>query len=429
MSTPVKAIEPLTQRIQQLERLLEVSRSLSAMLDLDPLLQSIVDVAAELTYSEEASILMYNERVNRLEFAAAPWFKRDVMQTIPVPLEGSIAGEAFMSCEPVMVRKAQDDPRLYRQVDESADYETRCLLAVPLQYQGISTGVLTAVNKKGDLTYNDEDILILETLASQAAIAIQNAKLLRNTQAAYDEVARLDQMKSDFIAITSHELRTPLGLILGHATFLLETVPEEMHNQMEVIARNANKLKEIIESLGEVNVVDSGAADVDHAAVNVHLLINDIVTNYKEEAKNKEVALNVDLPRRRLRVEGDTEKISIAVNNLVKNAITFTDEGGEVKVAAEELPGFVKIMVADTGVGIPQKDMPRVFERFYQVESHMTRKHGGMGIGLAVAKMMVEMHSGRITVQSKEGEGSTFSILLPTTLSQMNAAQRVFLTN
>jgi signal transduction histidine kinase len=120
------------------------------------------------------------------------------------------------------------------------------------------------------------------------------------------------------------------------------------------------------------------------------------------------------------------EKISIALSNLVKNAIMFTNEGGHVFVQVEQVPGYVKISVIDDGIGIPPADLNRIFERFYQVESHLTRKHGGMGLGLSVSKVMVEMHGGKILAESVEGKGSNFTILLPMNQAQVNAAQKVF---
>jgi signal transduction histidine kinase len=426
ITTEAMSVEPLNNRIKQLERLLEVSRNLSAMLELEPLLRSITEAAADITYSQEASILLYEEETDDLAFVASPWYKHESMKQIRVPLEGSIAGQVFIHAEPILVRDAQRDDRLYRAVDERTDFETRCLLAVPMMFKGKAIGVLTAVNKLSSLHFSEEDVTILETLASQAAIAIKNAGLLKQAQDAYEELAEIDRMKTDFIAITSHELRTPLGLILGHATFLNEMVPDDLSAQMEVIVRSSMRLKEIVEDLSKVNNFQSGQSRVRRREVNVNLLLQDVAATFKEQAAAKSMLLKTNLPEKKLTVEGDAEKIGIAVSHLIKNAISFTDEGGAIEVATEELPGYVKISVIDSGVGIPRKDLTRVFERFFQVESHMTRRHGGMGLGLSVAKMMVEMHGGRIGVESVEGEGSNFTILFPTSHAQLSAAQRVF---
>ncbi|MBI3158989.1 MAG: GAF domain-containing sensor histidine kinase [Chloroflexi bacterium] len=404
-------------REEQLERLIEVSRDLSGMLDLEPLLQTIVAEAADLTNSQEASILLANPERNALEFVAAPWHKRDRLSQIPVPLDGSIAGQVLQLGEPVLVPDVQNDPRHFADVDLYTDFKTTSILAVPMTFQAKTIGVLTAVNKLGDGRFTQEDTYILETLASQAAVAINNANLLKQSQEAYDDLSELDRMKSDFIAITSHELRTPLGLILGHATFLNEMVPEDLKSQMDVIVRSSLRLKEIVEDLSKVNNFLSGQARVRWREINLNQLLAELVRSFKDEAARKHLTLDLRLPPEDLLVEGDSEKIGIAIIHILRNAVIFTDEGG-VTVSAARLPGHVQVSVADTGIGIPEKDLARVFERFYQVESHMTRRHGGMGLGLSVAKMMVEMHNGRISVNSQEGKGSVFNVLFPVTAAQ-----------
>lgn len=414
------SVEPLNERIKQLERLLELSRNLSATLEPEPLLQTIIEVAADITYSQEASILLYNEVHDKLEFVAAPWFKRDTMKEILVPLDKSIAGQVFTHIEPIFVADAQSDPRHYRIVDKISGFKTQTLLTVPMVFQGKSTGVLTAVNKLGDRHYTENDVRVLETLASQAAIAIENAKLLKRSQEAYDELAEIDRMKSDFIAITSHELRTPLGLILGHATFLQETAPEELSKQIEVIVRSSMRLKGIIEDLSKIDNFQTGQSSVRKEEVNLNQLATDVKASFKEMVEEKNINLSLNMPNTLLTMEGDMDKITIALNHLVKNALTYVDEEGKVVVSLERVSDHIKISVKDDGIGIPEKDLERIFERFYQVEAHMTRRHGGMGLGLSVAKLMVVMHGGRITVESTEGKGSTFSMFFPTVEEQVS---------
>jgi len=275
--------------------------------------------------------------------------------------------------------------------------------------------------------YTEEDVTILETLASQAAITIQNSILERRLQTAYDELAQLDRLKNDFVAITSHELRTPLGLILGHATFLREIADEKHHEQLDVIIRNATRLKEIIDSLANVDNYQSGTARVRRRSVSIIRIIEEVVVSFQDEAQQKQVTLQMDAGKDGLLVEGDARKIAIALSNLVKNAITFTNSGGHVFVAAEQVPGYVKVSVIDDGIGIPVQDQPYIFGRFFQVESYLTRKHGGMGMGLSIAKVMIELHGGRIWVESVEGKGSNFIFLLPLNPAQVDAAERVFL--
>jgi two-component system sensor histidine kinase VicK len=157
-------------------------------------------------------------------------------------------------------------------------------------------------------------------------------------------------------------------------------------------------------------------------------LVQEVVASFQDFADRKHIALQTQLPKMALTIEGDAEKIGIALSNLVKNAITFTNEGGRVLIAAERIPGYLKVSVIDNGIGIPAKDLHRVFERFFQVQSHMTRRHGGMGLGLSVAKVMIEMHGGQIWVESVESKGSNFSFLLPISTVQADAARKVFQT-
>jgi signal transduction histidine kinase len=269
------------------------------------------------------------------------------------------------------------------------------------------------VNKLEQTDYTEEDRIILETLASQAAMALQNLRLGTRVKTYQDQITQLDRMKSSFIGIASHELRTPLGLILGYSTFLREIIQPDYRPQLDIIHRNAMRLKEIIDNLANMDNLQRGVASVRAHTISVRRLIEEVVDSFQSEANHKRLTLHFDPPQNDLIVEGDSPKISIALGNMVTNAITFTNPGGHIDVVAVSIPGHVKVSVIDNGIGIPANDLPHIFDRFYQVESHLTRKHGGMGLGLSVSKVMIEMHGGRIWVESMEGKGSTFTFLLP----------------
>ncbi|MEW6094774.1 MAG: ATP-binding protein [Chloroflexota bacterium] len=415
-----------SERIQRLERLLEISRTLSASLDLEPFLNTLISTASELTGCEAASILELEEGGEQLGFLALPWFHREKLKTLKVPVKDSAAGWVILNGKPIVILDAANEPRHYKGADQVSQFTTRSLMAVPIFYQGEPLGVLEAVNKTGDAHYTEDDLTILEILASHAAVAMQNLRLVNKVQKALAEMQQLDRMKSDFIAITSHELRTPLGLILGHATFLREVIQDEYRSQLDVIVRNAMRLKEIIDSVANMDNVQSGTASIRRKSVSIKRVVEEVCDSFSEEAGKKGVALRADIGEGNLLVEGDPVKINLALGNLVKNAITFTDTNGQIVIVAEQIPGYVKVSVVDDGIGIPLKDLPHIFERFYQVESHLTRKHGGMGLGLSVSKVMIEMHGGRIWVESVEGKGSNFTFLLPLDASQPDAASRVF---
>jgi signal transduction histidine kinase len=417
----------IPNRLRRFERLLEIGKKLNETIELQPMLQIIVNAACELALSEGSSIFLYEEETGLLKFVAAPSSQWEVLKRMRIPVENSIAGQCYTQSKPILIPDASNDPRIFRGVDANLDLVTRSLVAVPVVYRGTTIGVLEAMNKYGDLDYTDDDVAILETLGGQAAIAIHTTHLQEEVHRAYSEMAELERMKSNFVAITSHELRTPLGLVLGHATMLAEMVQDpRQKKQLGVIIQSANRLKAIIEDLINVDNLESGQYGFKRQRTDLVELTKEVVDEYQQLAVNKPVAMITDLPDDPLWVDIDVEKIAIALSNLIRNAITFTKDNGHVMIIAESLPGYVKVSVVDDGIGIPAKDLSRIFERFFQVETHMTRHHGGMGLGLSVAKVMVELHGGQIWVESIEGKGSNFSFLLPASTKATQAAHSVF---
>jgi signal transduction histidine kinase len=414
--TGLSASEPNTR----LERLLDVTRSLSVSLNLETFLDELISAAAELTGCEVASILELDDDGEQLSFTALPWFHRELLKLVKVPLDSSVAGWVFKNSRPVIVNDISTEARHFKGADQAAKFTTRSLMAIPIIFHGETLGVLEVVNKTEQANYTEEDQLILETLASQAAMAIQNLRLVDEVKQSQEQITQLDRMKSSFIGIASHELRTPLGLILGYATFLREVIQPEYRPQLDIVHRNAMRLKEIIDNLANMDNLQRGVASVRARTISIKRLIEEVVESFHQEAKNKRITLRFDAPQDDLLVEGDSPKISIAVGNVLSNAITFTNPGGNIDIVAGSIPDYVKVSVIDDGIGIPTKDLPHIFERFYQVESHLTRKHGGMGLGLSVSKVMVEIHGGRIWAESVEGKGSNFTFLLPTNSSQVN---------
>lgn len=403
----------VTERIEHLERLLEVFRGLTTAPDLESFLQTIIAEASEMTDSELASILEYDEEAKELRFLSTPWFDRDALRPMGVPLDGSVAGLVFRKKQPLVIQDTQADIRHFKSVDRVTKHETNSLAAVPLIVRGEVVGVLEALNKRDDTHYTEEDLTILETLGALAAQAMKNVNLERKVKVARVELAELERLKTDFIAITSHELRTPLGLILGHATFLRELAGDEYASQLDTIIKNASRLKEIIENISSVDNIQTGATRIRSHRVSLVKIAEDVILTFQDEAKARNITLTkeVDGPEQYINVDG--VKINIALSNLVKNAIQFTDSGGTVTIRIGEDTGYSKVEVVDSGIGIPVKDIPKLFDRFYQVETHLTRKHGGMGLGLSVAKSMIDLHGGRIWVESEVGKGSTFTFLLP----------------
>ena len=408
---------------KRLERLLEVVRMVSADLDDFTVLQSIISVASELTQSEVASILRYDDEDGYLHFIAAPWFHRNSIEDARVPVGKSIAGWVFKNKKPLVIQDVKDDKRFYSVVDDATEFQTQSILAVPLMFNGEPVGVFEAINKTNRAHYNGEDVTILETLASLTALIVRNQSLKEEVHTTKQESERLERMKKDFIAITSHELRTPLGLILGHSTFLREVVDEDHHEQLDTIIKSGEKLKDIIENMSNVDNYQNDMALLGVQKFSLVNLLGDVVAANQLIADEKKITLSANIPASSLLLDGDPIRVEIAVNNLLKNALALTRQGGHVSVVVEETPDYVEVSVIDDGIGIPPDDLEHIFRRFYQVESHLTRQHGGMGLGLSIAKMMVEMHGGEIWAESVPEQGSRFTFRLPFDLKRSNSSQ------
>lgn len=403
-----------TNHTARLERLLELSRQLSSLLDLDSLLRAMVDAVCELTGSEACNVLLYEEDTDLLKIVASSRADKDALNRLRIPLHKTIAGKVYTDCKPIAIQFVDDRARLV-DVEQILAAPVRSLLAVPILFRGEAIGVVEAANKRGNALYTDEDVYLLEGLTAQASNTLLSSLMLDEMKRAYAHLEESERKKSDFIAIASHELRTPLGLILGHASFLLESCTDpDTKPQLEVINRSAARIKKILEDFSQVSD-DHSAKDslVQRRKIPMLKLIREVVDTFQQTARNKGLSLGVRLPQYELQVEGDPDRLRLVLSNLLENAVTFTNKGGHVLASVEKLPGYIKVSIIDDGIGVPASDLQKIFERFYQVEQHLTRRHGGMGLGLSVAKAMVELHNGQIWVESVEGKGSSFSFLLP----------------
>jgi signal transduction histidine kinase len=275
------------------------------------------------------------------------------------------------------------------------------------------TGVLEALNKRsGEFTQADTDLL--SVVASQAAIAIQNARLIQALQKAYDELSRVDKLKSDFISIASHELRTPLGVLLGYATFLQEESQGQASEMAAKVLNSALKLRELVEAMTNLNLIQVGSTRMEFRTIPIQQVISSAVHEIQIAAEAKNQKLSFNLPEKALIVHADPEKLKLVFVNLLNNAVRFTHPEGEISVRIKPMHNEAWVEIQDNGVGIPPNELENIFKEFYQVEDHMTRRVGGLGLGLSIARGIVKLHNGRIWAESEgEGQGSTFRVVLP----------------
>jgi K+-sensing histidine kinase KdpD len=406
-----------------LARLVTASQVLNSTLELDKLLQFIIDAAAELTNAEAASIMLYNDKTRTLHFEASSGSDPTTLSHFEVPLDSSLAGAIFRDGQALIINDAQNDPRLFKSVGEAVAKPTRSLLGVPMRIKDRTVGVLEAVNKHGGTGFDPMDECTLSALASQAAIAIENARLLRDLQQAHAELQQLDQAKSNFISIASHELRTPLHVILGYAEFLQGETSATGLEYLRLVRNSAMRLKTLIEDMVNLNYMDTGSVELEQKRLNLLHIVQAVVSETISHAKAQGLKFESTLSTEPLWVWADETKIHVAVFNVVSNAIQFTPAGGRVVISCERQSNEACVSVTDTGPGIPPQELGRIFERFYQIENHMTRRHGGLGLGLTIARGMVQLHSGRIWAESPiaNNSGSRFTLALPLIDDQRSA--------
>ena len=404
----------LRQQNDLLNRLLEVSLILNSNLTLESLLSHIVEATKEITHAEAASILLYNRNTDELRFFSwnSPGSDQRTMAEIPVPMEGSIAGQIIRDNRPIVITDPHDS-RIYRGVDDNTGFTTRSLLGVPMRIKEQVVGVLEAVNKRdGSWTIDDRNHLSI--LAAQAAVAIENAQQAAALKKAYNDLAQLDKLKNDFIAIASHELRTPLGVILGYASFLQEEAQGEASEHAAAVLNSALHLRNLIEDLTNLRYLQLGKADLTREDVTVAALLQAALHDVQSLIAAKGHHLTENIEDDLAQVHVDRLKIGMALTNILNNAIKFTQNSGEITITTEQRPHEVLITIADNGMGIPQDQLEKIFDQFYQVADHMTRRHNGMGIGLSIARGMVEAHNGRLWAESEGlGKGSRFCVALP----------------
>ena len=282
-------------------------------------------------------------------------------------------------------------------------------LCLPLRVHGRTIGAVTMAMAESGRHFDDDDVRIAEDAASRAALAVDNAR-------AYEQLQAANQLKDEFLATLSHELRTPLNAILGYARMLRSGIlKEERKGQaLETVERNATSLTQMVEDVLDVSRIAAGKIRLHVQPVDLAVVLRDALATITPAAEAKGVRLESILEPEVGPVSGDPDRLQQVIWNLLSNAVKFTARDGRVQLRLQQVDSHVEVSVSDTGIGIREDFLPHLFERFRQGDSTTTRLHGGLGLGLAIARRIVELHGGRIVALSPgEGKGSTFRVELP----------------
>ncbi len=407
----------LSQSVEELRALGEVSQAVNSTLDLQTVLSTIVAKAVQLSATDAGAIYVFDE--DRQEFQLSATHRTDEALIVAIR-DQRIRTDERIIARAAAQRAAVQVPDLLNEVSSplldvviGAGY--RALLVVPLLRPGEIVGTLV-VRRKQPGEFPRGTIDLLETFADQSVLAIQNARLFREIEEKGRELEVASKHKSQFLANMSHELRTPLNAILGYAELMLDSIygepSEKMRTVLERLQRNGRHLLGLINDVLDLSKIEAGQLTLSLNDYSLGDMVHGVVSAVEPLAAEKRLAFTAQVAPDLPSGHGDERRLSQVLLNLVGNAIKFTDKG-EVAIRASVTNGAFTVAVCDTGPGIPMADQAKIFEEFQQADSSITRKKGGTGLGLSIAKRIIEMHGGRIWVESEPGKGSTFYFTLP----------------
>ena len=414
----VGLFEEVQARNRDLTALGEVGRAVSSTLDLKVVLKTIVDRAVELSGTDAGCIYYYRAGTGRFELGEAMGLDEDIitrLRKLDIGAKDSGLGEAISLRMPLLIpdmTKRESNPLRAAAIEAGF----RAVLIVPLLGSEGPLGALV-LQRRQPGEFPEPVVSLMQSFADQSAIAVENARLFEEIAEKGRELEIASQHKSQFVANMSHELRTPLAAILGYAELMQEGFYEPLgQKSLDALTRirsNGKHLLGLINTVLDIAKIEAGQFTLNIAEYAIESVVETVRSATESLAQNKKLALKTEVTKSLPIGLGDEQRLTQVLLNLVGNAIKFTD-AGEVRVTAKAVNSHFNVSVTDTGPGIAEEHQARIFEQFHQVDSSNTKAKGGTGLGLAIAKQIVELHGGRIWVESTVGKGSTFQMRIPT---------------
>ena len=411
--------QDLAQSVEQLQALSEVSQAVNSTLDLDQLLSTIVAQAVELSSADGGAVYEFNEATGEFRPRATYGYPQDLVERLlatPLRMGEGATGRAAAERAPVQIPDIRAEGA-YSSPLQNATMQAgaRAVLAVPLLREDRIIGSLV-VSRKIVGEFPSEVVDLLQTFAAQSTLAIQNARLFREIEQKGRELEIASQHKSQFLANMSHELRTPLNAILGYTELIVDgiygEVPVKIRDVQERVQKSGRHLLGLINDVLDLSKIEAGQLTLSLSDYSFQDAVQSVVASVESLANEKGLKLTVEVAQKLPVGRADERRIVQVLLNLVGNAIKFTDAGA-VKIRVNAVDAAFVVSVSDTGPGIPKSQHERIFEEFQQVDGSSTRAKGGTGLGLAIAKKIIDLHGGRIWVESIVGEGSTFTFSVP----------------
>jgi signal transduction histidine kinase len=412
----------LARSVTELRALGEVSQAINSTLDLETVLSTIVAKAVQLSGTEAGAIYGYDEPSREFHLRATYGMSKEMIDALAqrhIGLDERNVGPAIARHEPIQVADLMDEAFVpVNEIILRAGF--RALLVAPL-VRGEEIVGLLVVRRRTPGQFAQNTVDLVKTFAAQSVLAIQNARLFHEIEEKGVQLAEASTHKSQFLANMSHELRTPLNAILGYTELILDNIygeaPAKIRTVLERVQTNGKHLLGLINDVLDLSKIEAGQVVLALADYSIKDLVQTVYSAVEPLANSKKLKFRIDMPPDLPRAHGDDQRLKQVLLNLVGNAIKFTD-AGEVSINATATRNAYTIAVHDTGPGIAKEDQARIFEEFQQADNSVAKAKGGTGLGLSIAKRIVEMHGGRLWLESKPGSGSTFSFTVPLTVEK-----------
>ncbi len=409
----------LTETLEQQTATAEILRVISSsQTDVQPVFETIAENSLRLCEATFSTVFRFDGQLVHLEALRniSPEGAAAIRAAFPMPLtRAGASARAIMTRSIVHIADVREDADYALQgLAQVAAF--RSILSVPMLRDGLPIGTITVAAGR-TVPFPEKQVALLKTFADQAVIAVENVRLFTEIQEKTQQLEIANRHKSEFLANMSHELRTPLNAVIGFSEVLLERmfgeVNEKQDEYLQDILSSGKHLLSLINDILDLSKIEAGRMELEALPFDLPAALDNALTLIRERASRNSIGLAVNVDPHIGEVVADERKVKQVLLNLLSNAVKFTPEGGTITMSAALNDGMIEISVADTGIGIAPEDQAAVFEEFRQVGTDYARKREGTGLGLALARRLVELHGGALTLQSAPGKGSTFTFTIP----------------